>query len=288
MSPPSAFLFPLRADPPLKYLKVFSVLVETMDRFRRLMSASRVFFLATCPDSSALDPSLLQRGRLETVMRLGALDVAARASVLGIHTKRMSLQLTPQTLVTKENAATKGEFLSEFERTAASELKTLATPPMIPTMARTEFLRLIAARCHGYLGSDLERLCREAAMNHMKTVVAAVHTAATVSGSTFTHLDGGVVAEPRPTPCMEQQEHREEDIVKLVTNDGKVDGGDGVRLQDFWAALDVVRPASLIGHSVGMWGGDGSSEVRCAGVFCSLPLFCASAWAIAGRRRGKE
>lgn len=38
--------------------------------------------------------------------------------------------------------------------------------------------------------------------------------------------------------------------------------GAGVRLQDFWAALNVVRPASLVGHSVGMWGGDVGQQVR--------------------------
>ena len=40
----------------------------------------------------------------------------------------------------------------------------------------------------------------------------------------------------------------------MNATDNEADGG-GVRLQDFWAALDVVRPASLVGNSVGSsWG----------------------------------
>lgn len=46
---------------------------------------------------------------------------------------------------------------------------------------------------------------------------------------------------------------------------GGGDGGAGVRLRDFWAALNVVRPASLVGHSVGMWEGEAGQQVRLSG-----------------------
>ncbi|CAM9215802.1 unnamed protein product [Scytosiphon promiscuus] len=73
-------------------LQVLSVLLETMDRFRHPPFAGRVFFLATCPDAAVLDPSLLQRGRLETVLQLGALNIDARAAILGIHARGMPLE----------------------------------------------------------------------------------------------------------------------------------------------------------------------------------------------------
>lgn len=114
-----------------------------------------------------------------------------------------------------------------------------------PTTPRTrdEFLRLVAARCHGCLGSDLERLCREAAMHHMTAAAAA-------ESSRWSD----------PSRCQEVQTND----LSANGNGSQRDGG-CVTLEDFLAALDVVRPASLVGSSVGsFWGGGSGPEVRMA------------------------
>lgn len=259
--------------------KVYSVLLEMMDRARHATCGPYVFFLATCPSSTALDPSLLQRGRLELVVRLGAFDSAARAHVLAIHARDMqlhvkrksnaSMQTTRPPCFSQRNRSgvcrfEDGRYAAVTENGGrhsslrlqdvsvaddgddddpAAGMKEVegkaATPRALsPTTPRTrdEFLRLVAARCHGCLGSDLERLCREAAMRHMTAVAAA---------------ESSIWSEP-------SRYHS-------ANENGSERDGDCVTLEDFLAALDVVRPASLAGSSVGsFWGGGRGPEVRMA------------------------
>ena len=338
-----------------------------MDSFRRPPSLVRVFFLATCPDPTTLDPSLLQRGRLESVLRLGQLDSTGRASILRIHTRGMFLQLLPRPLVAaarkesdslkngvaKEGAASGKDYhvgvaekntsdpdihrtgtveapvsaigsgedtpsspsgeekgvgcvpVAAVNKRATAEaaagsaaaagavaVRVAATPSLPPPSlpkTREEFLRLVSAKCHGYLGSDLERLCREAAMHHMASFKSAAARTRSVTASPpgrlptregFRVTTAGVVGG-REDPI--DRERRQ----KLGLAAGGVskeswpvgEGGEGgVRLQDFWAALDAVRPASLVGHSVGVRAGNGGAEVRggsalCRTRWCGVGLF---------------
>lgn len=253
-----------------------------MDSFRRrdhygvpsTVQSPNVFFLATCPDASALDPSLLQRGRLESVLRLGALDDDARASVLGIYARSMplrvamrpskaSMAVSSQTtdLVTAAALATgksgdfdKGQKDDDSERecptadTNATSADATQAPPLLPSSVlpttRDEFFRLVAARCHGYLGSDLERLCREATMQHMAASGTAAFTTSRRSPNGAAHLRAGGEAQRGSFPGDDEGQDRDE-----------------IRLEDFWAALNIVRPASLVGLSAGMWGGGGREKV---------------------------
>lgn len=145
-------------------------------------------------------------------------------------------------------------------------------------------MRRVAVRCHGYLGSDLERLCREAAMRHMTTNTGSVPTAELRDVGTPEGLGS------RGTRSAEHDGfgHR-----------GKAFVGDGVGLEDFWGALDVVRPASLVGNSLGVWGGDATPEVSQGGhrviVSCrgegATDLDCRPRWSapaagVAGRDDG--
>lgn len=339
--------------------KVFSVLLEQMDSFRRPPSLPRVFFLATCPDPTTLDPSLLQRGRLESVLRLGQLDSTGRASILRIHTRGMLLQLLPRPLVvaagkdsdsSKNALATKGAApgkdcdvgvaekntsdpdihqagaveapvsssgsgggtpsspcgeendvgrvsVTAVNRRAAAEaagsaavVVSVAVTPSLPPPppqpqpgTREKFLRLVSAKCHGYLGSDLERLCREAALHHMASFKSAAARTRAASASPPKRLpaqEGFTVATAAAVARGEDpadRERRQEfglaagGVREESWSGGEVGEG-GVSLQDFWAALDVVRPASLVGHSVGMRAGNGDAEVRDGSALCCTPV----------------
>ncbi|CAM9283008.1 unnamed protein product [Choristocarpus tenellus] len=265
-------------------LQVFSVLLEGMDKLRRSIWSSnrfsaatktlssqpisgprRVFFLCTCPDPGVLDRSLLQRGRLELILSLGGLDEAGRASVLSLHTQDMPLQLRTEvetfkgvedTAITKEGSslargactlqrtaggAGHGDRMSgtrvqeaptglsamdadsqggQRQRLTADWSEGCISDQVTLPISREDFVMSVSRRCHGYVGSDLQRLCREAAMHHMNA-------------------------------SMQLGEE-----------------GGGVRLEDFWAALDIVRPASLAGHV--LW--DTSVEAEMATATYS-PLF---------------
>lgn len=346
-----------------------------MDSFRRPPHPRRVFFLATCPDPTTLDPSLLQRGRLESVLRLGQLDSTGRASILHIHCRGMPLQLLPQPAVpavgrglesdspkvsvvmkslllgrdddnvdvAQKNASgsairqdgaveapifppgggrdTSSSLCGEkgvdcvhaaeaSTKTAGAEAKKAAagavtvvvnTPPPSLPKTREDFLRLVAAKCHGYLGSDLERLCREAAMHHMATAKpAATRTKAVTAASTPGRLpaqEGSAIAitaaatEAGGKHAVGREKQELGLTAGVVREEGGSDGGGveaRVRVQDFWAALDVVRPASLVGHSVGMQRGDGGMEVRgvraLGGAQTGLGCACVCGYPVGGIR----
>lgn len=326
----------LRGEYKLKSIQVFSVLVETMDRFRQqpVPDERHVFFLATCPDAAALDPSLLQRGRLETVLLLGNLDASSRASILEVHSRNMPLQLQLQVPPSPKAAATPTSVPPEGGKTAGTDITLVPcsasssaaqsstvggvdargrngssirpscgalleddadsvrdrqTPapgatslwtshivatavgvlPSPPPRTRKEFVALVAARCHGYLGSDLQRLCREAAMRHMAAASADTAAVATLTASAAdyrrvaqTRTDSAKLADEAPKDGSRDKGRTR--FTAGMGESGEVDGvASAVRLQDFWAALDVVRPASLVGRSAGMWSGDGGGpQVR--------------------------
>lgn len=237
----------------------------------RTPSGPNVFFVATCTDATVLDPSLLQRGRLEVILRLGSLDASSRASILGIHARDMPLRLMtggdaglPAPMPGDDGNRSEEFRWSEARSCVAEEADrvgnqaqpslhgvgkdtgdtgtVIAMQPSSPSQPRdrAEFMVMVARKCHGYLGSDLERLCREAALRRMSSSSAIRNTSNPENGQ-----QSGVTES-------------------LGVYPGGVPIAEPVAVGDFLAALDFVRPASLVGYSLGTLGGDSGPPVRMA------------------------
>eukprot|EP00953_Heterococcus_sp_UTEX-ZZ885_P035755 18445-Heterococcus_DN1.PRE.2 len=204
-------------------LQVASVLLETLDDWHRgCQEASDrtavlgVVVIATSLSMTALDPSLLLRGRLEVRLScirieissisvrflvvhipLTAPSVEERLAILQIHAKSIPLETTAAATA----AGSSGDEVS-----------------------RTALLTQVASRCHGYVGSDLKHLCTEAATR------AAVEQAECVTADHFY----SAIANGRPAALTTQA------IGAAHRPTVKLSDVQGCETQVFTAALLIV------------------------------------------------
>lgn len=107
-------------------LQVMCVLLSELDAWGDLGGTQKVTVIGTALSPGVLNPSILLRGRLEVLIPLSPPSADERFSILKIHTANMPFR--------QDSVTEKEQILTE-----------------------------IAAKCHGYVGSDLRHLCTEAA-----------------------------------------------------------------------------------------------------------------------------
>ncbi|NVO66703.1 CDC48 family AAA ATPase [Methanofollis tationis] len=178
-----------------------SVLNQILTEMDGLTERGDVVVMGATNRPDIVDPALLRPGRFDRLVYIGAPDRKGRAKILGIHTRTMPIEGSS---INEAVAATEGLDTSAIEDIAASlpkdELLTGETfrkaaekvskgqgevltaggrrrlivdllharGIQLGDPARTAVIEAIAGITEGYVGSDLEALCREAGMFAMR------------------------------------------------------------------------------------------------------------------------
>ncbi len=121
--------------------RVVSQLLSLMDG---LEARGKVIVIAATNRPNAIDPALRRPGRFDREIEIKVPSKAGRLEILQIHTRHMPLE---QTVENDKHGA--GEKLVDLER--------------------------LAAVTHGFVGADLEYLCKEAAMKTLRRILPDIN-----------------------------------------------------------------------------------------------------------------
>lgn len=153
--------------------RIVAQLLTLMDGMK---SRGRVIVIATTNRPDSIDEALRRGGRFDREIEIGVPDKEGRLQILKIHTKNMPLSL-PKTDDSEKNGQNKTENsdannISE----AADEEITESDIEGRMNINRSKHVNLdeLAEKTHGYVGSDLSSLCKEAAMNAIRRLIPVI------------------------------------------------------------------------------------------------------------------
>ena len=113
-----------------------------------------VVVIAATNRPDIVDTALLRPGRFDRMILTHVPDEQTRLEIFKVHTKGMPISIEPKKKVVAAKVSKSGEVSTELESdTEESEIK-----------SREELLRYLAKKTEGYAGSDIEAVCREAAI----------------------------------------------------------------------------------------------------------------------------
>ena len=135
--------------------RVVSQMLSLMDG---LEARGKVIVISATNRPNAIDPALRRPGRFDREIEIKVPDKKGRADILNIHTRDMPL-VTKQWLDEKKQDP---EWVKKNP-------EILSNPPQLVDVER------IAAVSHGYVGADLEYLCKEAAMKCLRRLLPEIN-----------------------------------------------------------------------------------------------------------------
>ena len=134
--------------------RVVSQMLSLMDG---LEARGKVIVISATNRPNAIDPALRRPGRFDREIEIKVPDKKGRNEILQIHTRNMPLMTD--------------EIMKEKQAKADAEKDPVERESMLKQIGDPVNIDKIAAVSHGYVGADLEYLCKEAAMKCLRRLL---------------------------------------------------------------------------------------------------------------------
>ena len=174
--------------------RVVAQLLTLMDG---LEERGQVIVIGATNRIEAVDPALRRPGRFDREIEIGVPDREGRFEILQIHTRNMPLEpdyslefVIPALESLKESLRENGDvrwrdidfFIEEVRDMEKAEEISKAVENFLPSDIREELsrevvkamLRYLADQTHGFVGADIEALCKEAAMKALRRILPKI------------------------------------------------------------------------------------------------------------------
>ena len=137
--------------------RVVSQMLSLMDG---LEARGKVIVISATNRPNAIDPALRRPGRFDREIEIKVPDKKGRNEVLQIHTRNMPLMTE--------------EIKKEMKEKADAEKDPVVRGNMLRMIGDTVNIDKISSVSHGYVGADLEYLCKEAAMKCLRRLLPEI------------------------------------------------------------------------------------------------------------------
>ena len=137
--------------------RVVSQMLSLMDG---LEARGKVIVISATNRPNAIDPALRRPGRFDREIEIKVPDKKGRSEVLQIHTRNMPLMTE--------------EIKKEMKEKADAEKDPVVRGNMLRMIGDTVNIDKISSVSHGYVGADLEYLCKEAAMKCLRRLLPEI------------------------------------------------------------------------------------------------------------------
>jgi transitional endoplasmic reticulum ATPase len=134
--------------------RVVSQMLSLMDG---LEARGKVIVISATNRPNAIDPALRRPGRFDREIEIKVPDKKGRNEILQIHTRNMPLMTD--------------EIKKEMKEKADAEKDPVVRENMLKMIGDPVKIDKISAVSHGYVGADLEYLCKEAAMKCLRRLL---------------------------------------------------------------------------------------------------------------------